>query len=236
MPNGVTVGRFMNEFICEDQILSEESKETGDWYIEGIFLQGDKLNSNKRVYPISVLDKSVEQFNDQRIKKNIAWGELGHPDSPKINLDKTAVLVTNLVKRGTDYVGKAKVCHEDCPMGKILRGLLKTGGKVGVSSRGLGSADPKEWDNGEECNLVNKFIMRAIDVVADPSAPDAMVESIQEEKEYILDGCSGKIYDMNEENYKMFESRLKTLPIKKEQSQEQVFEAIKSFLGSLKGE
>jgi hypothetical protein len=236
MSSGVTIGRFMHEYICEDQIMSEEVKDTGEWYIEGIFLQGDKLNNNKRVYPIKVLDSAVENFNNERISKNIAWGELGHPDSPKINLDKTAVLVTGLEKKGSDYWGKAKVCHEDCPMGKILRGLLKTGGRVGVSSRGLGSADPKPWEGGEECNLVNQFVMRAIDVVADPSAPDAMVESIQEEKEYILDGCSGKIYDMNEENYKMFESKLKNLPVKQERSQEQVFEAIKCFLGSLKGE
>jgi len=202
----LTVGRMMKQFVCEEKILSEEVN--GSYYVEGIFMQGDVLNNNKRVYPTSILENAVIEYDKGKIQPKTAWGELGHPDSPKINLDKVAILIESLSKRGNDFYGRAKVCHEDCPMGKILRGLLKTGGRVGVSSRGLGSANASKY-NEEDCNLVDAFNLRAIDVVADPSAPDAMVEAIQEEKQYILEGSSGSIVELNEESYKLFENKIR---------------------------
>jgi len=227
----LTVGRMMSQFICEDEIMSEEVG--GDYFVEGIFMQGDVLNNNKRVYPTNILESAVEEYAKTKIANKTAWGELGHPDSPKINLDKVAILVESLTKRGSDFYGRGKVCHEDCPMGKILRGLLKTGGKVGVSSRGLGSANPTKFRE-EDCNLVDAFNLRAIDVVADPSAPDAMVEAIREEKQYILDDSSGSVVELNEETYKLFESKIEVLPVKSGPNQEQVFGAIKNFLTGLR--
>lgn len=227
----LSIGKLMTEFVCEEEVLTEESN--GDYYVEGIFLQGDVLNNNKRVYPTKILDTSVDQYINTRVKGKTAWGELGHPDSPKINLDKAAILTTQLVKRDNDYYGKARVCHEDCPMGKITRGLIKTGGALGVSSRGLGTANKAKWEE-DECDLVDHFVLRAIDVVADPSAPDAMVSAIQEEKQYILDDSTGEVMELNEESYKLFENQLQVLPVKKEDKNEKVFRAMKKFLNSLR--
>jgi len=230
----ITVGRVMKQFICEG-LEAKEYDQGGEksYFVEGIFMQGDVLNNNKRVYPTNILDDAIAEYHKDKIVPKTAWGELGHPDSPKINLDKVAILVSDLTKQGNDFYGRAKVCHEDCPMGKILRGLLKTGGRVGVSSRGLGSANPSEY-NGDDCNLVDAFNLRAIDVVADPSAPDAMVEAIQEEKQYILDASSNMVVELNEESYKIFETKLEVLPIKEEAKQEQVYSAVKNFLNGLR--
>jgi hypothetical protein len=230
-----TVGHMMRHLICEGIGASVVDTDDGEkaYFVEGIFMQGDVMNNNKRVYPTSILETAVQEYEKQKIVPKTAWGELGHPDSPKINLDKVAILVECLTKRGNDFYGRAKVCHEDCPMGKVLRGLLKTGGRVGVSSRGLGSANPASH-GGEDCNLVDAFNLRAVDVVADPSAPNAMVEAIYEEKQYILDGSSDTVLELNEETYKLFEDNLKVLPVKEEPKQEQVFEAVKNFLNGLR--
>jgi len=227
----LTVGRMMSQYMCEESIMSEEVD--GNYFVEGIFMQGDVLNNNNRVYPTSILEDSVNEYVKTKVANKTAWGELGHPDSPKINLDKVAMLVESLTKRSSDFYGRGKVCHEDCPMGKILRGLLKTGGRVGVSSRGLGSANPSKFRE-EDCNLVDAFNLRAIDVVADPSAPDAMVEAIREEKQYILDDSSGSVIELNEETYKLFENKLEVIPVRTGPKQEQVFCAIKNFLSGLR--
>lgn len=227
----LTVGRMMKNFMSEDQIFTEERE--GSYFVEGVFLQGDVLNNNKRVYPVKILDESVDQYVQDRINGKTAWGELGHPDSPKINLDKVAILTTQLVKKGNDYFGKARVCHEDCPCGKIARGLIKTGGRLGVSSRGLGTANKSQWQE-EDCDLVDHFVLRAIDVVADPSAPDAMVNAIQEEKQYILDDSTGEVTELNEESYKIFETQLRVMPVRKDDKTEKVFTSMKNFLNSLR--
>jgi hypothetical protein len=163
--------------------------------------------------------------------------ELGHPDSPKINLDKVCILVTDLSNQDNNWNGKAKVMHEDCPNGKILRGILRSGGNIGVSTRGLGSADDAEL-NGEKCNRVNEFVMRAVDVVADPSAPDAYVNAIREEKQYIMDDSNEVVCELNEETYKLFESQLRNMPSKTKVSmQEQrdyLYKGMMNFLSGLK--
>ena len=227
----LVVGQMMQEFMTESDLFTEEID--GNYYLEGIYMQGDVLNNNKRVYPTGVLEESVKNYMETRVNGKSAWGELGHPDSPKINLDKAAILVESLIQKGNDYYGKAKVCHEDCPCGKILRGLIKTGGRVGVSSRGLGTANKGRWQE-EDANMVETFILRAIDVVADPSAPDAMVQAIKEEKTYILDDSTGDVMELNEETYKIFESKLTVLPVRNDDRQEKVFMAMKNFLNSLR--
>jgi len=229
----LTVGRLLVESSPSDIKNGEDGEKSGNYFIEGIFMQGDCLNNNKRVYPINILDEAVKQFIEQRVDQKTAWGELSHPDTPKINLENAAILVTSLEKQGKDYHGKAKVCHEDCPKGKILRGLIKTGGRLGVSSRGLGTANKARWEE-EDCDLVDHFVLRAIDVVADPSAKNAMVDAIQEEKQYILDDSTGEVMELNEESYRHFEKQLSSLPVKTEDKNEKVFFAIKKFLNSLR--
>lgn len=229
MPN-VMVGNYFVES-TKDATVKEEN---GEWYIEGPFAQGNIKNNNGRVYPSDVLSHAVEQYVQERVNKNRALCELGHPDSPKINLDKTCALVTNMDRRGDDWYGRAKVLHDDCPMGKILRGLVRSGVNVGVSTRGLGSANRSRWNEEKDVNVVDKFVMRAVDVVADPSGPDCYVNAIQEEKQYILDGSSDAVFDLNEETYKMFESKLSVMPVREDDKADKMFESIKFFLNSIK--
>lgn len=229
--NGLTVGRMMRDFMCEEQIMTEEKE--GNYFIEGIFLQGDVKNNNKRVYPTNILENSVREYQDKFIRNSTAYGQLGHPQSPKIDLDKVAILITHLTQKGNDFYGRAKIAHEDCPMGKIARGLIKTGGKLGVSSRGLGSANKSQW-NEEECDLVDNFVLMAIDIVSNPSAPDAYVNAIQEEKQYILNDSTGDVIELNEETYHIFENRLKVLPVRNTSKNEKVYSAVKNFLNSLR--
>jgi hypothetical protein len=229
--NGLTVGRMMREYMCEDQIMTEEKE--GNYFVEGIFLQGDVKNNNKRVYPTSILEKAVREYQDNYIARNCAYGELSHPQSPKINLERVCILIENLIAKGNDFYGRARVAHEDCPMGKILRGLIKSGAKVGVSSRGLGSANKSKWQE-EDCDLVDNFVLMAIDIVASPSAPDAYVEAIQEEKQYILNDSTGDVIELNEENYHIFEKQLKVMPVRANDKNEKVYSAIKNFLNSLR--
>lgn len=228
----VVVGKLFRQMISESKV---DVKEDGDnLFLEGIFCQADVLNNNKRVYPTEILDKAVEEYVEQKVKPNRALGELGHPDTPKINLDKVCIKIDKLYKKDkdTDWHGKARVLV-DTPCGAICRGLIKGGVNFGVSTRGLGSADKGNWKN-EECNMVNNFVLRAIDVVSDPSAPDAYVNAVQEEKDYILDQSSGEVFEMNEETYKMFESRMKVLPVRQDHRQQVIFEGIQNFLNSLR--
>lgn len=230
--SNILIGKLFREFNKNHEVLTEETKE-GQLYIEGIFCQADIKNNNSRVYPAAVLDKAVQEFIDTKVKNHSACGEMTHPDSPRINLDRVCIKIEDMKKKGSDWYGKAKVAHEDCPCGKILRGLIKTGLKVGVSSRGLGSADKGTWKN-EECNMVNNFVLRAIDVVSDPSAPDAYVDAITESKEWILDNSTGEVVEFNEENYRLFESRLTSLPKHSNNRQKIIFEGIQNFLNSLR--
>jgi hypothetical protein len=226
------VGKLFRQMITESKL---STKAEGDnLFLEGIFCQSDILNNNKRVYPKEILDKAVEEYIKDKVNTHRALGELGHPDSPKINLDKVCIKIEKLHKKDkeTDWHGKAKVLT-DTPSGAICRGLINGGVNFGVSTRGLGTADKGDWQN-EEANMVNNFVLRAVDVVSDPSAPDAYVNAVQEEKDYILDQSSGEVFDMNEENYKIFEARLKVLPVKADQRQQVIFEGIQNFLNSLR--
>lgn len=227
----LVVGKAMRQFITEENIMSEE--KNGDWYVEGIFLQGDVLNNNKRVYPTDILKNSIKEYEQNYIRKNRAFGECGHPDSPKINLERVCMITEQLIQKGNNFYGRGRIVHEDHPMGKVVRGLLKSGAKLGVSSRGLGSANTSTWQE-DDCDMVDHFVLRAIDIVSDPSAPDAMVEAIQEEKQYILDDSSGSVVELNEETYKIFEHNLKTLPKRQDDKHEKLYESIKNFLNSLK--
>ena len=152
-------------------------------YIKGVFMQSDVKNQNGRVYPFPVLQREVKNYNKRFVKEGRALGELGHPMGPTINLDRVSHLITELVEDGKNFVGKAKIM--DTPNGKIVKNLLQSGVKLGVSSRGLGTVKA----NKAGVNEVQKdFTLSTVDIVADPSAPAAFVNGIMEGKEFTVTG------------------------------------------------
>jgi len=164
--------------------LIEEDKETGkkNYNIEGVFLQSEIKNRNGRVYPVEVLDKEVKRYVKENVKKNRAYGELGHPDSPTINLDRVSHMIKSLKLEGKDFVGKAKIM--DTPYGKIVKSLIDEGASLGVSSRGMGSL--KTTKDGTSEVQKDFMLATAADIVADPSAPDAFVRGVMEGKEWMF--------------------------------------------------
>tara|TARA_B100000900_G_C20511614_1_gene688260 strand:- start:328 stop:972 length:645 start_codon:yes stop_codon:yes gene_type:complete len=169
---------------CQDVHFLKEEKSDGkkDYKIRGVFMQADIKNRNGRVYPMEVLTNEVNKYNKNFIQKKRAFGELGHPEGPTVNLERASHLITSLVPDGKNFIGEAKIM--ETPMGKIVKSLMDEGATLGVSSRGMGSLDQK---NG--ANYVRKDFMlaTAADIVADPSAPAAFVEGIMEGKEWVWD-------------------------------------------------
>jgi len=176
------------KLICEvneqDVEYITEAKENGqkDYKIKGVFMQGEIKNRNGRVYRMQVLDEQVKKYTDNYVNQNRAYGELGHPSGPTINLERVSHMITDLTKEGNNYIGEAKIM--DTPYGKIVKNLMDEGAKLGVSSRGMGSL--KQNGNSQ---VVQKdyHLATAADIVADPSAPDAFVEGIMEGKEWVWD-------------------------------------------------
>jgi hypothetical protein len=169
--------------LTEDVTVVTEAREDGkkNMFIEGIFLQGGIKNRNGRMYPVETLAKEVERYNESYVKSGRALGELGHPDGPQINLDRVSHVITSLRQEGLNWIGKARLT--DTPMGNTARGLIESGVKLGVSSRGMGSLRL----NKEGINEVQDdfHLATAADIVADPSAPDAFVNGIMEGVEWI---------------------------------------------------
>ena len=152
-------------------------------YIKGVFMQSDVKNQNGRVYPFGVLQREVKNYNNKFVKEGRALGELGHPMGPTINLDRVSHLITELYEDGKNFIGKAKIM--DTPNGKIVKNLLESGVRLGVSSRGLGTVKA----NKSGVNEVQKdFTLSTVDIVADPSAPAAFVNGIMEGKEFSTTG------------------------------------------------
>ena len=164
-----------------------EAKENGgkNYKIRGVFMQADVKNRNGRVYPMEILEKEVTKYNKNFIKENRAFGELGHPEGPTVNLERVSHMITELHPDGKNFIGEAKIM--DTPMGKIVKNLMDEGGKLGVSSRGMGSLDSK---NGANYVRDDFYLATAADIVADPSAPNAFVEGIMEGKEWIWNNGS----------------------------------------------
>ena len=159
-----------------------EAKENGekDVYIEGIFMQAEKQNRNNRIYPKEVLEGATKKYVKEQVSTGRAVGELNHPEGPQINLDKVSHRITELKFKGDDVVGKALIL--DTPMGKIVKGLVEGGCKLGVSSRGMGTVEQKEG----KTYVKDDFVLATVDIVQDPSAPSAFVEGIMEGVEWIL--------------------------------------------------
>ena len=174
------------KLICELQESVEyELIEEGDgkpkkYYIEGIFMQSEKKNKNGRIYPMPVLEKEVNRYVKEYVKPKRAFGELGHPDGPTVNLDRASHMIQSLKKEGKDFVGRAKIL--DTPNGKIVKCLIDEGARLGVSSRGMGTLKPESKAQVVQDDF---YLATAADIVADPSAPNAFVEGIMEGKEWI---------------------------------------------------
>mgnify|MGYP003341608344 FL=1 len=163
------------------QYLAEEKDGKKSLYIEGPFLQAEVVNRNGRKYLKETMAKEVQRYTEQYINKNRAFGELGHPDTPSINLDRVSHLVVGLRQEGNDWIGKAKIL--DTPMGTIVKNLIEGGAQIGVSSRGMGSLKSV---NGVNIVQDDFHLATAADIVADPSAPNAFVQGIMEGKEWML--------------------------------------------------
>ena len=173
--------KLISEAVEEVEYITEDKEGGGKNYkIKGIFLQADIKNRNGRVYPMEVLEKEVNRYNKKFINEKRAYGELGHPEGPTVNLERVSHMVTELYPDGKNFIGEAKIM--ETPMGKIVKSLMNEGGKLGVSSRGMGSLDQK---NGANYVRDDFYLATAADIVADPSAPNAFVEGIMEGKEWV---------------------------------------------------
>ena len=214
------------KLICEEldnvEFICEASKTGKNYFIEGIFMQANVKNRNGRVYPKEILEKEVKRYEINYIKQSRAFGELGHPDGPTVNLERGSHMITDLKQSGNDFVGKAKIM--DTPYGKLVKNLIDEGARLGVSSRGMGSLKPM----GRNVQQVQDdfYLATAADIVADPSAPAAFVNGVMEGKEWIWDNgilderavarIGKKISkvskkDLEEESLKAFESFMSKL-------------------------
>ena len=175
--------KLISESIVQDVEYITEAKENGkkDYKIRGIFMQADIKNKNGRVYPMEILQKEVTRYNKEFINEKRAYGELGHPEGPTINLERASHMITALYPDGKNFIGEAKILAT--PMGEIVKTLMDEGAKLGVSSRGMGSLEEKK--DGASYVRNDFYLATAADIVSDPSAPSAFVEGIMEGKEWV---------------------------------------------------
>ena len=210
-----------NDYSVSPIIVEENEKGQKEYFIEGIFMQSEIKNRNGRIYPKEVMEKEVKRYVKEFVEKDRAFGELGHPDGPTINLDKVSHLITKLEEDGNNYVGRAKILST--PNGQIVRNLIDDGAKLGVSSRGLGSLEQK---NGAQYVKGDFQLATAADIVADPSAPEAFVEGIMEGVEWVWDNGILKARDIE-----IIETEIKTA--KNTTSSDVEIRAFKNFLSKL---
>lgn len=217
--------KLIREEVQDIQYLVEEDKTSGKktYTIEGVFMQSEKQNRNGRVYPFGVLQKEVNRYNNDYVNKSRAFGELGHPDNPSINLDRVSHMITKLYPDGNNFIGKAKIV--DTPMGNIVKGLLDGGACLGVSTRGVGSLRPQ---NGYQLVQDDFKLATAADIVADPSAPDAFVKGIMENYDWWLDSATG----VWQKQY-IEESRKTIKVLSKRQIEEKAIDIFKNYISKL---
>lgn len=213
-----------NDSVKSRCILNEATKEK-QYFIEGIYAQSEVKNRNGRIYPREVLFKGVDDFVNDYVKHNRAFGELNHPESPSINLERACILIKELKKSGNDVLGKAVVLNT--PMGNIVKGILSSGGQVGVSTRALGSVV-----ESDEAEIVqDDFILNTIDVVSDPSAPNAFVNGIMESCEWFKQG--DKFIKQTKKAQNKINEAIRLTKIKEER--ERLFvEAFTNFINDIK--
>ena len=186
--------KLIREEINEAEYIIEEDNGKKSHKIKGIFMQANIKNRNGRVYPQEVLEKEVGRYNKEFVQRKRAFGELGHPDGPTVNLERVSHLITKLESDNKgNYIGEAKIT--DTPYGKIVKSLIDEGAQLGVSSRGMGSLENKGGTNYVKSDF---YLATAADIVADPSAPSAFVQGVMEGKEWVWDNGIVKEKDISE--------------------------------------
>lgn len=181
------------EVSSAEYIVEEADNGKKNYKIRGIFMQADMKNRNGRIYPMETLNKEVNRYNKEFVQAKRAFGELGHPDGPTVNLERVSHMITSLTPEGKNFIGEAKIM--DTPYGKIVKNLIDEGAKLGVSSRGMGSLENKGGSNYVKSDF---YLATAADIVADPSAPEAFVQGIMEGKEWIWDNGVIREVDIHE--------------------------------------
>lgn len=217
--------KLIREEVEQVQFIAE-AKESGEknYFIEGIFLQANRKNRNGRIYPVDVMEKEVNRYMSEVVSNNRAYGELGHPAGPSINLDRVSHMITSLKRDGDNFIGKAKLT--ETPMGNIARGLLASGANLGVSSRGMGTLTPSK--DGTMMVGPDFHLATAADIVADPSAPDAFVKGIMEGVEWVFDPVKNTWHEEKLDNMKKAIHRMSMNQI--EESKMAIFE---NYISSL---
>jgi hypothetical protein len=217
--------KLISEYVENDLQCIVEKKEDGSkkYVIEGVFAQSDKKNRNGRVYPKAIMENAVGKYVEEQVSKKRAVGELNHPDGPTVNLDKVSHLITDLRFEGNDVVGKAQIL--DTPMGQIVKGLLEGGVQLGVSTRGMGSLEQR---NGA-MYVKDDFILSTVDIVQDPSAPDAFVNGIMEGVDWVWNNGI-----LEAQVIEKMETEIRTAP--KKVSYETSIREFKNFLSLIKSQ
>ena len=187
--------KLISEEIQDAEYLVEDVGGKKNYKIKGVFLQSDIKNRNGRIYPKEIMMKEVNRYQKEFVNKKRAFGELGHPDGPTVNLERVSHMITDLKQEGSNFIGEAKIMIT--PYGKIVKGLIDEGAQLGVSSRGMGSLEQRNGAN----YVKNDFMLAtAADIVADPSAPDAFVQGIMESKEWVWD--NGRLVERDVEAWR----------------------------------
>ena len=219
--------KIIQEINEEIEVITEGKGATKSYFIEGVYLQGDIANRNKRFYPMDTLREKVALYNEQYVTAKRAFGELGHPAGPTINMDRVSHMITSLKEDGNNFIGRAKIM--DTPMGRIVKTFIDEGAKFGVSSRGLGTLKM----NSEGISEVQSdfYLATAADIVADPSAPDAFVAGIMEGRDWFFDAKVGSWKYQEQEEIKEMISKAKS-----QQLQEVKLLAFSRFLKSIEAQ
>ena len=189
----MTMKLITEEVSSAEYIIEEADNGKKNYKIRGIFMQADMKNRNGRVYPMETLQKEVNRYNREFVEAKRAFGELGHPDGPTVNLERVSHMITSLTSEGKNFIGEAKIMAT--PYGQRVKNLMDEGAKLGVSSRGMGSLENRGGSNYVKSDF---YLATAADIVADPSAPDAFVEGIMEGKEWIWDNGVIREVDIHE--------------------------------------
>jgi len=212
--------------LYEDLEYLSEAKEDGskNHFIRGIFMQAEVPNRNGRIYKLPILEAAVNKYIDTHVKNNRGYGELGHPSGPQINLDRVSHLITELKQDGNNFIGKAKLT--DTPSGNIAKGLLNSGANLGVSSRGMGSLKPNK--QGIMQVQDDFHLATAADIVADPSAPNAFVNGVMENVDWVYNASTDSWYQE-----KLYETRKKLKRMKMDDIEKNKFGIFESFITNL---
>jgi len=217
----MTMKLITEEVSSAEYIVEEADNGKKNYKIRGIFMQADMKNRNGRIYPMETLNKEVNRYNKEFVEAKRAFGELGHPDGPTVNLERVSHMITSLTPEGKNFIGEAKIM--DTPYGKIVKNLIDEGAKLGVSSRGMGSLENRGGSNYVKSDF---YLATAADIVADPSAPDAFVQGIMEGKEWVWD--NGVIREVDIHEMKNTIERAKRVELAEKQAA-----VFKSFLSKL---